>query len=216
MRYVLEDFLTIGISQFFTPIFFWQKVLKVSVVVLCSFCYPNVWCYDITWYVCFLDLAYDGCYISKLHSNFHLISLYFLTFISWFYGSDYSSWFYRYYRTVGAHLLIFYGLAKVDKRGLSIRPIFSMPGTSCDSLSKHLATTLSNLPDCNIATKPHQVATEISRIQLQPDGQLISMDLTSLFAMAPAVENLGLTKKLVWARSASWRCFRTFCDFVSR
>ena len=91
-------------------------------------------------------------------------------------------------RSCGAQIAKLYGLAKVHKTGIRMRPIVSLPGTCHQHLAKKLSDILSKVPACNIETKPNLVAQQLSQIQLPEGAELVSLDVTSLCAMVPVDE----------------------------
>ena len=104
---------------------------------------------------------------------------------------------YQQCRSTGGQIAKLYGLAKVHKKNIPVRPIVSMPGTCYNALSKKIAGIMSKVPECNIQTRPHLVAGELSQVNLPPGHELVSLDVTSLFTMVPVDEATSLAAKKV-------------------
>ena len=81
----------------------------------------------------------------------------------------------------------FYGLPKIHKENIPLRPIVSLPGSPTYELSKYLAMILHPL----VKTSPHTInnantfLTNIKDVKLEPDEIMISFDVVSLFTSIP-------------------------------
>ncbi len=81
----------------------------------------------------------------------------------------------------------FYGLPKVHKENVPLRPIVSLPGSPTYGLSKYLAEILKPL----VKTSPHTVQnvnsflTKVKDMKIEPDEMIISFDVVSLFTSIP-------------------------------
>lgn len=80
-----------------------------------------------------------------------------------------------------------YGLPKVHKENMPLRPIVSSINSPCYNLAKHLTdilTPLSGNGSSYIKNSQHFVE-RAKRIQIQPDDLLVSFDVVSLFTNVP-------------------------------
>ncbi len=81
----------------------------------------------------------------------------------------------------------FYGLPKIHKENIPLRPIVSLLGSPIYELSKHFAMILHPL----VKTSTHTVnnanafLTNIKDLKLEPDEIMISFDVVSLFTSIP-------------------------------
>ena len=91
----------------------------------------------------------------------------------------------------------FYGLAKVHKKDILLRPIVSMPGSVYHKLSLEIAERLKKLPEANINTKVEDVQTALSALHLD-DEEIVSLDVESLFTNVPVQETISLAADLLY------------------
>ena len=81
----------------------------------------------------------------------------------------------------------FYGIPKLHKKDVPLRPIVSFIGSTTYQLSKHLARLLSSL----VGNSPYTVRNSkewrdfAANIKLRPDEELVSFDVISLFTSIP-------------------------------
>ena len=100
----------------------------------------------------------------------------------------------------------FYGLPKIHKENIPLRPIVSLPGSPTYKLSKHLAMTLHPL----VKTSTHTVnnanafLTNIKDLKLEPDEIMISFDVVSLFTSIPLDTAKRITNELL-TNHDSWQ-----------
>ena len=95
-------------------------------------------------------------------------------------------------RSVGAQPARLYGLAKVHKPGVPLRPVLSLPGSHYENLTNELATLLEKLPGSGIGTSTEQVRDSLSGVRLQEDETVISLDVKSLYTNVPVDESISL------------------------
>ena len=97
----------------------------------------------------------------------------------------------------GASSPKFYGLPKVHKDGIPLRPIVSSVGSVAYETSKELSRILKPL----VGRTEHHVKNfkdfidSIQNIRLQPDECLVSYDVESLFTSVPIQAALNITNK---------------------
>jgi hypothetical protein len=95
----------------------------------------------------------------------------------------------------------FYGLPKLHKENIPLRPIVSLPGspTLTYELSKYLAMILHPL----VKTSPHTInnantfLTNITDLKLELDEIMISFDVVSLFTSIPLDTEKRITNELL-------------------
>ncbi len=100
----------------------------------------------------------------------------------------------------------FYGLPKIHKKNIPLRPIVPLPGSPTYELSKHLAMILHPL----VKTSPHTInntnafLTNIEDLKLEPDEIMISFDVVSLFTSIPLDTAKRITNELL-TNDYSWQ-----------
>ena len=103
----------------------------------------------------------------------------------------------RFYPT-GAGSPKFYGLPKIHKQGMPLRPIVSSIGTVTYQTSKEVARILKPL----VGRSPHQVKNtqdtidQIKGIHLGKDQCMISYDVKALFTSVPITKAVTIIKQL--------------------
>ena len=99
----------------------------------------------------------------------------------------------------GASSPKFYGLPKVHKQGMPLRPIVSSIGAVTYESSKELSKILKPL----VGKSPHQVQNNqeflqhLKGIQLGPDEIIMSYDVKALFTSVPIQPALNIIEKLL-------------------
>ena len=100
----------------------------------------------------------------------------------------------------------FYGLPKIHKENIPLRPIVSLPGSPTYELSKHLAMILHPI----VKTSTHTInnanafLTNIKDLKLEPDEILISFEVVSLFTSIPLDTAKRITNELL-TNDDSWQ-----------
>ena len=93
----------------------------------------------------------------------------------------------------------YYGLPKVHKPGMSLRPIISSIGSVTHSTAKELARIIKPL----VGGSSHHVKNNmdfiqsIEGIQLRLEECMMSFDVESLFTSVPIEPSLAIIKKLL-------------------
>ena len=95
-------------------------------------------------------------------------------------------------KSTGAKPARIYGLAKVHKEDVPLRPIVSMPATAYDNLGKWISKWLNLVPEGKIDTGTADVSQEIRKLKLESDESLISFDVTQLYTHVPLNESIEL------------------------
>ena len=93
----------------------------------------------------------------------------------------------------------FYGLPKIHKEGMPLRPIVSSIGAVTYSTSKELSRILKPL----VGKSPYHIQNsqdftqQIQGIQLQPNQCMVSFDVKALFTSVPIQPTITIIKKLL-------------------
>ena len=92
----------------------------------------------------------------------------------------------------------FYGLPKIHKEGVPLRPIISSTGAVTDSTSKELSRILKPLvgKSSNHIQNSQEFIQQIQGIQLQPNQCMVSFDVKALFTSVPIQLAITIIKKL--------------------
>ena len=95
-------------------------------------------------------------------------------------------------RSTGVQPATLYGLAKVYKNEIPLRPLLSLPGSMYDPLNKRLAKLFHKMPGANIETSTKEMSERLRATTLEPDETIFSMDVKSLYANVPVHEAIDL------------------------
>ena len=96
----------------------------------------------------------------------------------------------------GSRLAHLYGLPKIHKENLSMRPILSPTGTYNHALSKWLDEKLKPLSINRFTiTDTFAFATEMKKTKLNEEDILVSFDVSSLFTNVPLDETITILAK---------------------
>ena len=91
-----------------------------------------------------------------------------------------------------------YGLAKVHKQDMPMRPVLSMPGSVYYNIAKQVASWLSHVPECQINCSTKEVCDTLSTVKLEDDEELISFDVVSLYTNVPVIESINVCADLLF------------------
>ena len=114
---------------------------------------------------------------------------------------------YKQIRPNDASTAKFYGLPKIHKENIPLRPIVSLPGSPTYDLSKYLATYILQPL---VKSSPHTVnnansfLTKIKDLKLEADEIMISFDVVSLFTSIPLDTAKQITNDLL-TNDCSWQ-----------
>ena len=64
-------------------------------------------------------------------------------------------------KPIGSKAPRLYGLAKVHKKHIPLRPVLSMPGSPYYNIGKFLSQYLARVPECNIQTSTEEISNKI-------------------------------------------------------
>ena len=81
-----------------------------------------------------------------------------------------------------------YGLAKVHKQNIPVRPVLSMPGSAYHKIANQVADWLKVVKECNINSSAKDISNTLKDVILDPDEELVSFDVTSLYTNVPVQE----------------------------
>ena len=102
-------------------------------------------------------------------------------------------------KPIGSKAPRLYGLAKVHKKHIPLRPVLSMPGSPYYNIGKFLSQYLARVPECNIQTSTEEISNKIKNIEIEEDEELISFDVSSLYTNVPIEESIHDCANLLYA-----------------
>jgi len=91
-----------------------------------------------------------------------------------------------------------YGLAKIHKNEIPVRPVLSMPGSAYHRIGIQVAEWLAKVPECRINSSTKQVSDQVNTIQLADDEELVSFDVSSLYTNVPVMEAINVCADLLF------------------
>ena len=106
---------------------------------------------------------------------------------------------YKYMYPTGAGISKFYGLPKVHKAGVPLRPIVSSRGSVTYNTSKELARILKPLAGRSTFSVQNTMdfVEQVKNIRLQPQECIISYDVKALFTSVPIKPAINIIKQLL-------------------
>ena len=102
-------------------------------------------------------------------------------------------------KPVGSQPPRLYGLAKIHKPNVPVRPVLSMPGSSYHKIAVQVAEWLSVVKDCNINSSTKSISDSLRNIKLCEDEVLISFDVSSLYTNVPVYEAIDECTNLLYS-----------------
>ena len=91
-----------------------------------------------------------------------------------------------------------YGLAKVHKTTVPMRPVLSMPGSPYYKIGKYLSKFLEKLTECNINCSTEEISGFIGGIHPEDTEEIISFDVSSLYTNVPVEESVQVCADLLY------------------
>ena len=91
-----------------------------------------------------------------------------------------------------------YGLAKVHKVNTPLRPVFSLPGSSYYNLNKVFAKFFEKIESANIETNSLDAREILESTNLEPNENLISLDVKSLYTNVPLREAIDIALRKLY------------------
>ena len=92
-----------------------------------------------------------------------------------------------------------YGLAKVHKKTVSVRPVLSMPGTPYEKVGTWVTEWLSSIPSSQIRCTNKQVVDKIKNITLEDEEVIVSFDVSSLYTNVPVDEAIQEAEDILYS-----------------
>ena len=106
---------------------------------------------------------------------------------------------YKKLRPTGSQPARLYGLTKIHKPNIPIRPVVSMPGSAYHKIAKKVSKWLSVVEECKINTSTKSIVEKIADIE-QPEGhELVSFDVCSLYTNVPVQEAITVCTNLLYS-----------------
>ena len=102
-------------------------------------------------------------------------------------------------KPVGSQPPRLYGLAKVHKTGLPLRPVLSMPGSAYYRTAKQVADWLSVVKECQTNSSTKSISDSLKEIHMADDEELISFDVSSLYTNVPVQEAINHCAELLYS-----------------
>ena len=99
-------------------------------------------------------------------------------------------------RSTGGQAARLYGLAKVHRVNTPGRPVLSLPGSSYYNFNKVLAKFFEKIEGANIETHPLDAKEILESTNLEPNENLISLDVKSLYTNVPLKEAIEALRKM--------------------
>ena len=101
-------------------------------------------------------------------------------------------------KPIGSQPPRLYGLAKIHKTVIPVRPVLSMPGSAYYKIGNEIAEWLSAVPECKINSSTKSVSDKLKSIHLEADEEIISFDVVSLYTNVPVVEAINVCADLLY------------------
>ena len=92
-----------------------------------------------------------------------------------------------------------YGLAKVHKNDVPVRPVLSMPGSAYHKIALKVTEWLSVVEECKINSSTQTVCKTLESVQLDDDEVIISFDVSSLYTNVPVNEAIEVCSDFLYS-----------------
>ena len=92
-----------------------------------------------------------------------------------------------------------YGLAKVHKDSIPLRPVLSMPGSVYHPIANQVMEWLNIVPECQINTSTRKIADSLKSVHLEEDEVVVSFDVVSLYTNVPVQEAIDICADLLYS-----------------
>ena len=84
-----------------------------------------------------------------------------------------------------------YGLAKVHKNVIPMRPVLSMPGSPYYNIAETVTKWLSVVPESKSQCSSQKIANQLKDIELEDGEEQVSFDVVSLYTNVPVLEAIN-------------------------
>jgi hypothetical protein len=101
-------------------------------------------------------------------------------------------------RPMGSQPPRLYGLAKVHKNDVPVRPVLSMPGSAYHRVGEQVAEWLAKVPECGINSSTKEICDRVRNVKLEEDEELVSFDVKSLYTFVPVLEAILICADLLF------------------
>ena len=91
-------------------------------------------------------------------------------------------------KSIGGQFPRLYGLAKVHKNNIPVRPVLSMPGSPYHKIVQKVTDWLSVVSESKINRPTQKTVDSLKRISLESEEVIISFDVTSPYTNVPVME----------------------------
>ena len=92
-----------------------------------------------------------------------------------------------------------YGLAKIHKINILLRPVLSMPGSAYYNIANQVAKWLFVVEECNVNSSTNEISDKLSNIELNENEELVSFDVKSLYTNVPLQEAINDCTELLYS-----------------
>ena len=107
--------------------------------------------------------------------------------------------FYNKLKPCGSQAPRLYGLAKIHKQNVPLRPVLSMPGSAYHKIADQVAEWLKEVHECNINSSTKTIADSLKDIKLDIDDEIVSFDVSSLYTNVPLHEAINDCTELLFS-----------------
>ena len=104
-------------------------------------------------------------------------------------------------RSTGGQPARLYGLAKVHKVNTPLGPVLSLPGSSYYNLNNVLAKFFEKIEGANIETNSLDAREILESTNLEPNENLISLDVKSLYTNVPLKEAIDIALRKLYEQA---------------
>ena len=103
-------------------------------------------------------------------------------------------------KPIGSQPPRLYGLAKVHKDDIPVRPVLSMPGSAYHKIGEYVSDCLSVVPQCNINASTKEICDKIKDTKLEGDEEMVSFDVVSLYTNVPVKEAIEVCAEFLFSQ----------------
>ena len=102
-------------------------------------------------------------------------------------------------KPIGSQPARLYGLAKVHKPNIPVRPVLSMPGSAYHKIALEVTEWLSVVDECKINSSTEAVSKVLPETVLPISHEIVSFDVTSLYTNVPVLEAINECSDLLYS-----------------